>query len=440
MIERPSTTQIVCNIPPLPTGPIRRVAMLSVHTCPLATLGGKETGGMNVYVRDLSRELDRRGIQVDVFTRSQNPHLPHVMHRLGLRGKVVHVPAGPEEPYDKRLVYDHLDEFTEGVLQFARREGAVYDVIHSHYWLSGLVAERLRAAWGVPIVQMFHTLGHMKNRIAQSEAELEPELRLKMEARVVAQADRLVAATPVEQAQLIELYSADPARISIVSPGVDVQRFHPIKPELARQAIGAPLDSRLILYVGRIEPLKGIDTLLRAIAFCVNDEVICADQVSVAIIGGNPCSNDNAEMARLKALREHLGLRELVTFLGAREQDTLNYYYSAADVVVMPSHYESFGMVALEAMACGTPVVASDVGGLSCLVQDGVTGFRVPNGNPTALSDALEKVVLNQELRAQLSRQAVEYARLYSWERIADRVLGVYTLVRGETQGAARAA
>ncbi len=407
----------------------KRVAMLSVHTCPLATLGGKETGGMNVYVRDLSRELDRRGIQVDVFTRSQNPHLPHVMHRLGLRGRVVHVPAGPEEPYDKRLVYDHLDEFTEGVLRFARSEGAVYDVVHSHYWLSGVVAERLRAAWGVPFVQMFHTLGYMKNLVAQSEAEREPELRLRLEAHIVAQADGLVAATPVEQAQLIEFYHADPQRIAVIPPGVDVRRFHPIEIRLARQAIQAPPCARLILFVGRIEPLKGIDTLLRAIALCVKDRVVCADQLSVAIIGGNPAGNDNAEMERLKALREALDLRDMVTFLGAREQDTLNYYYSAADVVVMPSHYESFGMVALEAMACGTPVVASDVGGLSYLVQDGVTGFRVPNGDPVALSNALEKIVLNPELRARLSHQAVEYAQQYSWERIADRILQVYAAV-----------
>ncbi len=403
--------------------------MISVHTCPLAMLGGKETGGMNVYVRDLGRELDRRSIQVDVFTRSQNPHLPHVMHRLGLRGRVVHVPAGPEEPYDKRLVYNHLPEFTEGVLQFARREGATYDAIHSHYWLSGLVAEQLRVAWDAPVVQMFHTLGHMKNLIAQSDAEREPPLRLEMEAHVVAQADRVIAATPVEQAQLIEFYAADPARISVVSPGVDVHRFHPIPFKLARQAIGAPPCTGLILYVGRIEPLKGIDTLLRAIALCVQQDQICADQLSVAIIGGNPCSNDNAEMARLKVLREQLGLRGLVTFLGAREQDTLNYYYSAADVVVMPSHYESFGMVALEAMACGTPVVASDVGGLSYLVRDGVTGFRVPNGDPLALSQALKKVMRDCALRAQLSDQAVAYAQQYSWGRIAERILEVYSLV-----------
>ncbi|MBN1886915.1 MAG: glycosyltransferase, partial [Thermoflexales bacterium] len=355
--------RFVCDPASLGNGTIKRVAMISVHTCPLATLGGKETGGMNVYVRDLSRELDRHGVQVDAFTRSQNPHLPHVMHRLGLRGKVVHIPTGPEEPYDKKLIYNHLDEFTQGVLDSARREGATYDVIHSHYWLSGLVAERLRQAWGVPVVHMFHTLAHMKNTIAQSEAEREPELRLQMEEHVVSQADRLVAATPVEQDQLLRFYGADPARIAIIPPGVDILRFHPIQPEMAKEAVGVPLDRRMVLFVGRIEPLKGVDTLLRAIALCGH---ACPDWVSclwVAIIGGNPDANDNAEMERLKTLRQELGIGDVVTFLGAREQDTLQYYYSAADVVVVPSHYESFGMVALEAMACGAPVVASDVGG-----------------------------------------------------------------------------
>jgi D-inositol-3-phosphate glycosyltransferase len=418
--------RFVCDPSSLGNGVIKRVAMISVHTCPLATLGGKETGGMNVYVRDLSRELDRRGVQVDVFTRSQNPHLPHVMHRLGLQGKVVHIPAGPEEPYDKRLVYNYLDEFTQGVLEFARREGASYDVIHSHYWLSGLVAERLREIWDLPVVHMFHTLAHMKNMIAQGEAEREPELRLQMEEHVVTLADRLVAATPVEQDQLLRFYSADPDRIAIIPPGVDILRFHPIQPEMAKEAVGVPSDRRMVLFVGRIEPLKGVDTLLRAIALC---GAVCPEWVRclwVAIIGGNPDTNDNAEMERLKTLRQELGIGEVVTFLGAREQDTLQYYYSAADVVVVPSHYESFGMVALEAMACGAPVVASDVGGLSYLVKDGQTGFHVPNGNPAALAEKMTCLVEDDALRTQLSRQAVAYARQYAWENIAGQVLEVY--------------
>src|SRR3990170_4167756 len=202
--------------------PLRRVAMLSIHTCPLATLGGKETGGMNVYVRDLAREYSRRGLLVDVFTRSQNPHLPHVMHKLGTRGRVVHVPAGPEEPYDKNKVFDHLPEFTEGVLRFARDEGIEYDVIHSHYWLSGWVARDLRSAWGTPIVHMFHTLGLMKNQIADRPTEMETGRRIDVETEIVGFADRLIAATPAEKTQLEWLYGADPDRITVIPPGVDV--------------------------------------------------------------------------------------------------------------------------------------------------------------------------------------------------------------------------
>ena len=185
---------------------IKRVAMLSVHTCPLAMLGGKETGGMNVYVRDLSRELSRRGIAVDVFTRSQNPHLPHVMHRLGAHGRVIHVPTGPEEPYDKNRVFDYLPEFVEGVQRFAQAEGVQYDVIHSHYWLSGWAARELRDTWRAPIVQMFHTLGKMKDAVARSAAERETARRIEVETEIVHFADGLVAPTPVEREEVARLY------------------------------------------------------------------------------------------------------------------------------------------------------------------------------------------------------------------------------------------
>jgi len=201
---------------------IQHVAMLSVHTCPLAALGGKETGGMNVYVRDLSRELGRRGIAVDCFTRSQNPNIRRVSHRLGPNGRVIHVPAGPEEPCDKNRLLEYLPQFTQGVLDFVRREGVQYDVIHSHYWLSGLVAGELRRAWRLPVIQMFHTLGQMKNSVANSPEEWEPVRRIEAEAQVMECADLLVAATPLERAQMVWLYGADAARIVVVPCGVDL--------------------------------------------------------------------------------------------------------------------------------------------------------------------------------------------------------------------------
>ena len=411
----------------------RHIAMLSVHTCPLATLGGKETGGMNVYVRDFTRELTRRGIFVDVFTRSQNPHLPHVIHSLGETGRVIHIPAGPEEPYDKNKVFDHLPEFVDNVVQFADREGITYDLIHSHYWLSGWAARELRDAWSkrsgeTPIVQMFHTLGYVKNQIA-APGERETEHRIKVEKEITRFADRLVAATPAEEEQLVEHYYADPRKISIIPPGVDLTLFHPHSPEEAKLRIGVKPCDNMILFVGRIEPLKGIDTLLRAMALLAYECPTWVKKLCVAIIGGDPDTTANEEMERLKAIRAELGITDLVTFLGAHDQDKLHHYYSAAEMVIMPSHYESFGMVALEAMACGTPVIASEVGGLAFLVRDGVTGFHVPDHDPVALASAIARLAQDSALRERLGRQAHQYAQQYRWECIADRLLALYSRI-----------
>jgi D-inositol-3-phosphate glycosyltransferase len=389
-------------------------------------LGGKETGGMNVYVRDLALEFSRRGIAVDVFTRSQNAHLPHVMHQLGPNGRVIHIPTGPEEPYDKHKVFDYLPDFVAGVKQFAEDEGVGYDVIHSHYWLSGWVARELRAEWRVPIVQMFHTLGKMKDAVAQRPSERETARRIEVETAIVQFADRLVAATPAEREQLIKLYGADPGRISIVPPGVDINHFHPLPKRLARQQIGADDHDWMVLFVGRIEPLKGVDTLIRAMALLAHKCPTWVSRLSLAIIGGDPDTNENAEMERLKAMHAELQLGDLVVFLGAKDQNKLQYYYNAAEALVMPSHYESFGLVALEAMACGTPVIASDVGGLSHLVRDGETGFHIPSGDHLALASTLSRLLQDDALRRKLGEQAAYWAQNYSWAKIGDRVLAVY--------------
>jgi D-inositol-3-phosphate glycosyltransferase len=404
-----------------------RVAMLSYHTCPLATLGGKDTGGMNVYVRDLTRELGRLGVHVDVFTRSQDEHVPHVLHDLGFGNRVVHVPAGPEQPMPKEQLAGHIPQFVEGIKAFAAEKGLHYDIIHSHYWMSGLAAEMLSEAWDVPIVHMFHTLGEMKNRIAASEAEKEGAYRLEGERRVLARADRIVAATLAEQAQLQWLYKADARKITIIPPGVDVCHFYPIPPDEARDFVGIPKDDRMILFVGRIEPLKGVDTLIRGMACLRCQEA--DNPVDLVIIGGDPDASPEemtAEMARLQQLCRDLRMDRMVVFLGKRGQDTLPYYYSAAEVLVMPSHYESFGMVALEAMACGTPVIASQVGGLAFLVQDGVTGFQVPDGDYEALCERLSRLITDHDLRHQMGENASSYAHEYAWETIATKILSVY--------------
>ena len=412
-----------------------RIAMLSVHTCPLAMLGGKKTGGMNVYVRDFSRELARRGIQVDVFTRSQDDCVPAISHDLGFGARVIHIPAGPQEPIPVADITGYLDEFTNNVLQIADQEELHYDLIHSHYWLSGLVADKLKRVWKhAPIVQMFHTLGHMKNRIADSDAERSPQERIDGEQHVLEIADRIVVSTPAEQAQLHWLYGARSGREIIIPPGVDLERFHPMPKAEAKEHVGISPGNKNIMFVGRIEPLKGVDTLLRAMALINARYPEVVDNVCVAIIGGDPWSDDlDDEMVRLHALRQELGVHDFVTFLGAKDQNTLPYYYAAAEMVIMPSHYESFGMVALEAMATGTPVIASEVGGLAFLIRDGENGFHVPSRDPEALAERIYELLANPKCRDYLGKQAYNYAKQFAWPIIVNRMLHAHQGLRDET-------
>jgi D-inositol-3-phosphate glycosyltransferase len=403
------------------------IAMLSYHTCPLATLGGKDTGGMNVYVRDLTHELGRMGIHVDVFTRSQDEHVPHVLHDLGYGNRVVHVTAGPEVPAPKRELPNYIPQFVEGIQSFAAEKGIHYDLIHSHYWMSGLAAESLKQAWDVPMVHMFHTLGEMKNRIARTDAERETPERILGEKRVLKIADRIVVATLAEHSQLRFLYKAIDRKLTVIPPGVDTSHFYPIPADEAKQFIGLKPDDRMVLFVGRIEALKGIDTLIRAMS-CLKVKDLHRP-VHLAIIGGDPSATPekmSEEMARLQRLCDELCMEGMVVFLGKRGQDTLPYYYSAAEVLVMPSHYESFGMVALEAMACGTPVIASDVGGLGFLVQDGETGFTVPDGEPDKLCDKLSLLLGDRALREAMGKRAEQVACSYDWGNIASQMVALY--------------
>lgn len=412
--------------------PRGRVAMLSVHTCPLAALGGKNTGGMNVYVRELSRELGRRGWAVDIYTHAESLDRPAVIS-MGHDVRVIHTVAGPVAHVGKNELYDYLPEFTENVLSMAASEGLTYDVIHSHYWLSGLVAEQLRSTWNVPIIQMFHTLGEMKNRVAQRAEDRELDIRIASERRIMNFVDRIVAATPLDRQQMLDLYDADPERIEVIPCGVDLSLFRRIRKAEARADLDISPSSKLILFVGRIEPLKGIDTLIRAISLVVRRNPHWHDYLALAIIGGSAEDATEAltaEMRRLRDLRAELGLERLVTFLGAQSQETLPYFYSAAEMVVMPSHYESFGMVALEAMASGTPVIASDVGGLTFTVQDGKTGFLIPPHRPHLLADKIELLLRQPALRRAMGAAGVVWAQRFGWATITDQILTMYRQLR----------
>ena len=387
--------------------------MLSYHTCPLATLGGKEAGGMNVYVRELVRALGRRGLGVDVFTRSQDEHVPHVLHDLGYGNRVVHIPAGPETPVPKDELPRYLPEFERGILDFAARKRLSYDVIHSHYWLSGQVGLRLREAWGLPVVQMFHTLGEMKNRVARSPEERASKQRIAMERRLLEESDRIIASTEAELAQFRWIYRIESDRAVVIEPGVDTARFYPIPVDEAREYVGAPDGRRIILFVGRIEPLKGLDSLLNAVAMLEQRGVLARHSIQLMVIGGEPDASPEqltAEMSRLQSLTRELQIEPRVTFLGKRSQDTLQYYYSAAEVVVMPSHYESFGLVALEAMACEVPVIATRVGGIPEVVRHGADGFLYEIGDVESMAKGCLSILNDPQLRETLGKSARDRA------------------------------
>jgi D-inositol-3-phosphate glycosyltransferase len=397
-----------------------RVAMLSVHTCPLAALGGKETGGMNVYVRELSRELGRMGLAVDVFTRSQDPAIRRVV-ALGAGARVVHLPAGPQAPMPRERVHDHLDEFVDGVDDWRRASGIQYDLVHAHYWLSGVVGLALRERWGVPVLQMFHTLGRKKNGAARRLADLEPSVRLDEEQRIVAHADGLVAASVVERRALIAEYGAEPGRAAVIPCGVDTELFRPGDRAEARARLGAGV-APVVLYVGRIAPIKGLETLLDGIALMRRR----GGAARLVIVGGEADEPANGHEAEIRQRVDALGLREAVRFVGAQPQEALRDYYVAADVTVLPSYYESFGMVALEAMACGSPVIGSRVGGLATTVRDGVTGFLVPDGDAAALAERLDAVLADPDLRFRLGREGVQWAARHRWPCVAEAVCREY--------------
>jgi D-inositol-3-phosphate glycosyltransferase len=406
------------------------IAMITMHTCPLACpqalLGGRETGGMNVYLLALSKELGRRGHQVDVYTRFQDPDTDQIQE-IGPGARIIHLPAGPLAPYDKNKLVEHVDEFGCNIEMFAMSQRIRYDVVHAHYWVSGLVGRNLQKSWGVPLVQMFHTLGHMKNRVAKAEEDREVDSRVRIESQVMRWADRLIAATPLEKRQLTNLYGADPGKITVVPAGVDTDLFYPRNKAKVRQELGLPdLDTPILLFVGRIERLKGIDTLLEAVAVVSRT---CTGRNLKALIvgGGGQTEEENAELRRIVQLHRDLNLEDQVEFVGSKPQEMLPLYYAAADITVMPSHYESFGLVAVESMASGTPVIASNVGGLSFTVLDGETGYLVEEENHFMLAERVHTLLKNPELRDKLGEQAARHALRYSWETIADQLSHVYS-------------
>lgn len=379
---------------------------------------------MNVYITETATRMACRGVAVEVFTRATRSQLPPVAE-LAPGVLVRHVAAGPFEGLGKDELPSQLCAFTAGVLRAeARRDPGHYGLIHSHYWLSGQVGWLARERWGVPLVHTAHTLAKVKNAALAEGDTPEPRLREIGEQQVVDEADLLVANTAVESGELISRYDADPGKVRTIAPGVDLVRFRPGDQVSARLSLGLPVDATIFAFIGRLQPLKAPDVLVRAAAELVDRGLIPREKLAVVIAGG-PSGSGMGTPEALRNLAVHLGIDDVVRFLPPQQGDALVALYRAADAVAVPSHNESFGLVALEAQACGTPVVAAAVGGLPVAVRDGSSGLLVPGHDPVAWAGALNQVAAPQT-RGRLARGAVRHAEDFSWERTTDALLACY--------------
>jgi D-inositol-3-phosphate glycosyltransferase len=390
------------------------VAMLSVHTSPLDSPGRtKDAGGMNVYMRELASELGYRHTTVDIFTRWTNESSPRIV-QFSQNVRVIHIKAGPVAPIHKNDLYQYLPEFIHNIEEFRQSKARHYDVLHSHYWLSGVAAMQLAHRWDVPHVTMFHTLARLKQLANPNENE--PALRLEMEQQLIKNADRIIAATVDERTQLIRYCGATANQVEVVPCGVDLKLFVPLNRLAARKKLGLQQDQPVLLFVGRLDPFKGPDLFLRAIA-------MMDEQAQVVLVGGILAGD--TELEQLQALARELGISERVHFLGARPQKELPEIYNAADVTVVPSYHESFGLVSVESLACGTPVVATRAGGLSTIVRHGATGYLVPRC-PGFFAERLDTLLRDHALLEQMRLAARPSVRHFSWKSVADQVSSVY--------------
>jgi D-inositol-3-phosphate glycosyltransferase len=405
------------------------VATLSVHTSPLDQPGTGDAGGMNVYIVEVATRLAEAGVEVEIFTRATASDLPPVVE-MAPGVLVRHVTAGPYEGLAKEDLPGQLCAFTNEVLRAeAARAPGWYELVHSHYWLSGQVGWLAQDRWGVPLVHTAHTLAKVKNAALADGDKPEPQARVIGEEQVIAVADRLVANTPAEARDLVDLYAAEPDRVSVVEPGVDLDRFRPVPGSAARRAarrrFGLPADAYVVAFVGRIQPLKAPDVLLRAAADLRARDPETGRRLVVAVCGG-PSGSGLERPTALMELAAELGIADAVRFLPPQPPDSLADLYRAVDLVAVPSHNESFGLVALEAQACGTPVVAAAVGGLVTAVRDGISGVLVDGHRPADWARVVGDLLAAPARRARLGAGAVAHARQFSWNHTACGLLAVY--------------
>jgi len=405
----------------------RRIAVISIHTSPTASLGQNANGGLNVYVHEVATAFSDRGIATDIFTRQQSPDDPAI-EPLAELSRVIYLPAG--RGLDKFSLYNEVPAFASQVLDFAEREGISYDLLFSHYWLSGEVACLLRPHLAGGWAHVAHTLGLVKNRSLAAGARPEPPLRIRVEAEIAQQADLLIASTADESAELVRTYGAVPERVFVVPPGVDLSVFQPVDRDEARRKIGYG-PGRLLLFVGRLERLKGVEVAIRALALLRDRN---HDDVRLLILGEDSKDGDEGEKDRLKAVAADVGVRDRVDFLGSVAHHELPYFYSAADVCVMPSYSESFGLVGLEAQASGRPVVGSDVSGLRSVIRDQVSGYLIAGHDPAEYAERIGRLLEDPELAQQMGRRGRLLAQRYSWTRTADRLRELFEDVAERAQ------
>lgn len=391
----------------------RRIAVVSLHASPTASLGQNANGGLNVYVREVCAAFSDRGIATDVFTRMQSPDDPG-MEALAALSRVIYLPAG--RGVDKYSLIQEVPAFAAEIQAHAARQGVHYDLLFSHYWLSGEVACLLRPRLAAKWAHVAHTLGLVKNRRLAEGARPEPPLRIRLEGEIARQADLLIASTADEGDELVNAYGAEPNRVFVVPPGVDLTTFRPLDRAQARRTIGYG-NGPLLLFVGRLERLKGVEIALRALAL-LNDRE--HPDLRMLVIGEDSRDGDESEKERLKALASQLGVRDRIDFLGSVTHHELPHFYSAADACVMPSYSESFGLVALEAQACGCPVVASDVPGLRSVVRDDVSGYLIAGNDPAAYADRIGRLLADPDKAQQMGRRGSLLAQRFSWGRTAD--------------------
>jgi len=388
-----------------------KIAMLSVHSCPLQRLGGEDTGGMSVYIRELALELGHLGHEVDIYTRAHDP-LDEQVYCIGTNVRLIHIEAGEVGEMNKLAIFPHAHNCARNINQFRRQNNLEYDVIHSHYWLSGCVGVWLQDWWNIPHITMFHTLGAVKNAVGVECTE--PELRTESEGMVADKCDSVIAATEREKVDLVHLYSIDPYKIKVIPCGINLGLFKPINKVEARRRLGMN-GQKVVLFVGRIQRLKGLDKLLGAVSR-LNDD----DDIKLMVVGGDSRTQD--EVNRLRKVSHDMHIQHMVDFVGQGDQKELPFYYSAADVCIIPSYYESFCLVALESLACGTPLVATNVGGISGLVKQGENGYVVVNNDPAYIADAI-RASLSDHYTADYVRDAVIE---YDWSNIVQLVVEEY--------------